>query len=126
MQEMNLEAIRTYLLKKKGTTEDQPFGPDALVFKVMGKMYALLAWEQTPLRITLKCNPDDALSLRDQYKAVQPGYYMNKRHWNTITLDGSIPDAEILEMIDDSYALVVRGLKKSLRQKLETQQEEEQ
>ena len=126
MQEMNLEPIRTYLLKKKGTTEDHPFGPDALVFKVMGKMYALLAWEQTPLRITLKCNPDDALSLRDQYKAVQPGYYMNKRHWNTITLDGSIPDAEILEMIDDSYALVVRGLKKSLRQKLETQQEEEQ
>ena len=125
MQEMNLEPIRTYLLKKKGTTEEQPFGPDALVFKVMGKMYALLAWEQTPLRITLKCNPDDALALRDQYKAVQPGYYMNKRHWNTVTLDGSIPDAEILEMIDDSYALVVKGLKKSLRQEIETQQEEE-
>jgi len=125
MQEMKLEPIRAYLLKNKGTTEDQPFGPDALVFKVMGKMYALVAWEETPLRITLKCNPDDALALRDQYKAVQPGYYMNKRHWNTVTLDGSIPDAEIQEMVDDSYALVVKGLKKSLRQELETQQENE-
>lgn len=126
MNAANLETLRTVLLDKRGSTEDQPFGPDSLVFKVMGKMYALIAWEETPLRITLKCDPDDALSLRDQYEAVQPGYYMNKRHWNTISLDGSIPEAEILEMIDDSYALVVKGLKKTLRQELETYQDEKQ
>jgi predicted DNA-binding protein (MmcQ/YjbR family) len=116
---MELEFVRSYLLKKKGATEDLPFGPEALVFKVMGKMFALLAWQQTPLRISLKCDPDHALALRDIYEAVQPGYYMNKKHWNTITLNGSIPDDEILKMIDDSYRLVVKGLKKADREKLE-------
>ena len=116
---MELEPLRAYLIEKKGAAEERPFGPEALVFKVMGKMFALVAWEEIPLRITLKCNPDDALALRDQYEAVQPGYYTNKRHWNTITLDGSIPNEKILEMIDDSYALVVKGLKKSVRQELE-------
>ncbi|MDY7041739.1 MAG: MmcQ/YjbR family DNA-binding protein [Chloroflexota bacterium] len=116
---MELDVIRTYLLDKKGAIEERPFGPEALVFKVMGKMFALVAWEEVPLRITLKCDPDDALALRDQYEAVQPGYYMSKKHWNTITLDGSVPDDEMLRMIDDSYALVVKGLKKSVRQKLE-------
>ncbi len=117
---MKLEALRSYLIEKKGATEEQPFGPDALVYKVMGKMFALIAWEETPLRITLKCGPEHAVVLRRTYEAVQPGYYMSKRHWNTITLDGSIPDDEILEMIDDSYALVVKGLKKALREKLES------
>lgn len=116
---MELETLRACLLEKKGATEERPFGPEALVFKVMGKMFALVAWEEIPLRITLKCDPDDALALRDQYKAVQPGYYTNKKHWNTITLDGSIPNEEILRMIDDSYALVVKGLKKAVRQELE-------
>lgn len=116
---VNLETIRTYLLTKKGVTEETPFGPDALVFKVMAKMFALLAWQETPLRITLKCDPDLALTLRSQYQAVQPGYYMNKNHWNTISLDGTIPDELILGMIDDSYELVVKGLKKADRQKLE-------
>ena len=116
---MELETLRTYLIEKKDATEERPFGPEALVFKVMGKMFALIAREEIPLRITLKCDPDDALALRDQYEAVQPGYYMNKRHWNTITLDGSIPNEEILRMIDDSYALVVKGLKKTVRQELE-------
>ena len=117
---MKLEPLRTYLLEKKGAAEESPFGPDALVFKVMGKMFGLVAWEEVPLRITLKCDPDDALALREQYEAVQPGYHMSKRHWNTITLDGSIPDDEILGMIDVSYELVVKGLKKSVRQELET------
>jgi predicted DNA-binding protein (MmcQ/YjbR family) len=116
---MELEFVRSYLLKKKRTTEELPFGPEALVFKVMGKMFALLAWQQNPLRISLKCDPDHALALRDIYEAVQPGYYMNKKHWNTITLNGSIPDDEILKMIDDSYRLVVKGLKKADREKLE-------
>ncbi|MCG8348465.1 MAG: MmcQ/YjbR family DNA-binding protein [Chloroflexales bacterium] len=116
---MEFAALRTYLAQKKGSTEEMPFGPDALVFKVMGKMYALVAFQATPLRITLKCEPEHALFLRDQYPAVQPGYYMNKQHWNTITLDGSIPPAEILSMIDASYTLVVKGLKKAERQQLE-------
>ena len=123
---MKLETLHTYLLKKKGAAEEHPFGPEALVFKVMGKMFALVAWEDIPLRITLKGNPDDALALRDQYEAVQPGYYMNKKHWNTITLDGSIPNDEILEMIDVSYDLVVRGLKKAVRQELEAFHKEEE
>jgi len=118
MSNLPLDSLRAYLSSKKGVTEETPFGPDALVFKVMGKMFALLAWQADPLRITLKCDPDDALALRQQYPAVQSGYYMNKRRWNTVTLDGSIPEAELLEMIDDSYALVVRGLKKALREQL--------
>lgn len=116
---MKLELLRKYLQSNKGTVEDTPYGPEALVFKVKGKMFALVAWEETPLRVTLKCDPDDALALRAQYQAVQPGYYMNKKHWNTITLDGSISDEQILEMIDGSYELVVEGLKKANRQELE-------
>jgi len=116
---VKLEHLRKYLLTKKGTVEDTPFGPEALVFNVMGKMFALVTWEETPLHVTLKCDPDDALALRAQYQAVQPGYYMNKKHWNTITLDGSILDEQILEMIDGSYKLVVKGLKKADRQEFE-------
>ena len=115
---MNLEFLRKFLLKKKGTTEETPFGPEALVYKVMGKMYALIAWEENPLHITLKCDPDFALALRAKYPAVTAGYHMNKRHWNTIMLDGSVPEDEILEMIDDSYDLVVKKLKKADRERL--------
>ena len=116
---MKFEALRKYLLKKRGAIEDTPFGPESLVFKVMGKMFALVAWDKKPLRVTLKCDPDLAQILRAQYQAVQPGYYMNKKHWNTITLDESISDQQILEMIDDSYELVVKGLKKADRKELE-------
>lgn len=116
---MELEELRAYLMSKKGATEERPFGPDSLVFKVAGKMFALVAWAETPLRITLKCDPDDALAFRELYRAVQPGYYMNKRHWNTIVLDGSVPRDVFLEMVDASYALVVGGLTKSARRELE-------
>ncbi|MCK5793228.1 MAG: MmcQ/YjbR family DNA-binding protein [Anaerolineales bacterium] len=115
---MKFEQLRKIILNKKCTVEDTPFGPEALVYKVMAKMFALVAWDETPLRITLKCDPDIALILRTQYKSVQSGYYMNKKHWNTITLDGSISDEQILEMIDNSYELVVKGLKKADRQEL--------
>jgi predicted DNA-binding protein (MmcQ/YjbR family) len=115
---MELEKLRQTLLEKKATTEETPFGPQALVYKVLGKMFALVAWEEDPLSISLKCDPDFALALRAQYPAVIPGYHMNKKHWNTITLDGSIPEEQILEMIDDSYQLVVKGLKKEDRDKL--------
>lgn len=103
-----LAPLKGYLLAFPGTTEETPFGPEALVYKVRGKMYALVAWEADPLTISLKCDPDQALFLRDMYPAVQPGYHLNKRHWNTVTLDGSIGDAEIASMIADSYDLVVR------------------
>lgn len=116
---MNLDTLSTYLLHKKGTTEERPFGPEALVYKVMGKMFALVAWEERPLRVTLKCDPEHALALRDMYAAVQPGYHMNKQHWNTVTLDGSVPQDEVLAMIDHSYELVVKGLKKADRLQLE-------
>lgn len=116
---MEFDTLRAYLLQKKGATEEQPFGPQVLVFKVMGKMFAFVAWEETPLALTLKCDPVDAIVLRKQYQAVQPGYHMNKKHWNTVTLDGTVPDDEILEMIDDSYRLVVRKLKKALREELQ-------
>ena len=116
---MELETLRSYLLKKQGAFEEFPFGPEIMVYKVMGKRFALVFWGESSLRINLKCDPDLALHLREVYKAIQPGYHMNKTHWNTITLDNSIPDEEILTMIDDSYDLVVRGLKKSDKEKLE-------
>jgi predicted DNA-binding protein (MmcQ/YjbR family) len=115
---MQLDLLRAYLLNKKGATEERPFGPETLVFKVMGKMFALVAWEARPLRVNLKCDPELALALRNQYQAVQPGYHMNKNHWNTVTLDGAIPDDEIQGMIDHSYALVVKALKKVDQEKL--------
>jgi predicted DNA-binding protein (MmcQ/YjbR family) len=113
-----LEPLRAYLLAKPGAAEERPFGPDALVFKVMGKMFALVAWQAQPLTISLKCDPHLAEMLRTTYGAVRPGYHLNKRHWNTVTLDRSIPAEEIREMIDNSYALVVKGLKKADREKL--------
>ncbi|MCP4111187.1 MAG: MmcQ/YjbR family DNA-binding protein [Desulfobacteraceae bacterium] len=115
----DLETLRECLFKKNGATEEYPFGPEAMVFKVMGKMFALVARAETPLRITLKCDPDLAIGLREVFKAVQPGYHMNKKHWNTVTLDGTVPDDEILRMINDSYDLVVKRLKKADREKLQ-------
>ena len=115
---MDLKELATYLLAKKGTAEETPFGPEALVYKVMGKMFALVAWEDDPLTITLKCEPGQALLLRDVYPAVRSGYHMNKTHWNTITLDGTIPAAELTGMIDDSYELVAKSLTRAQREAL--------
>ena len=115
---MRLDTLRRKILEKAGSTEETPFGPDALVFKVAGKMFALIAWQEKPLRITLKCDPDEAVTLRNSYDAVQPGYYMNKEHWNTITLDGSLAAREIHGMIDSSYELVLARLKRTDREKI--------
>jgi predicted DNA-binding protein (MmcQ/YjbR family) len=115
----NIKSLRTYLLKIKGVVEDTPFGPETLVFKVMGKMFILVGWDEIPLKVTLKCDPDLALALGAKYHAVGPGYYMNKKHWITVVLDGSIADEEILAMIEASYELVVRGLRKSDQKSLE-------
>jgi predicted DNA-binding protein (MmcQ/YjbR family) len=103
---MDAVAFREYCLAKRDVAEGTPFGPDVLVFKVAGKMFALLALDETPATANLKCDPDRALELRDRYEDVRPGYHMNKRHWNTITLRGSIPDSELRELIDHSYELV--------------------
>jgi len=115
---MKLETLRAFLYQKPGTTEGFPFGPDVAVFKVMGKMYALFGWSDTPLRLNLKCDPDLAEVLRATYPCVQPGYHMSKRHWNTVILDGSLEEAEVFKMINHSYDLVAKSLKKADRLKL--------
>ena len=112
---MNLESLRAYLNAKPGAVEDFPFDLVTLVVKVGGKMFALVGTDEAPLRLNLKCDPLKAEMLREYYPAVLPGYHMNKRHWNTVVLDGSIPVADVLAMIDESYELVVRGLPKGKR-----------
>ena len=118
-KQMNIEDISEYCLSKKGTSEDFPFDEETLVFKVIGKMFALIPLERIPFQINLKCDPELAVELRERYEAVQPGYHMNKNHWNTILIDGSLRKDLILEWIDLSYDLVVKGLKKSERGKLQ-------
>ena len=114
---MNIEEFRQYCLSKKGVTEEFPFGPDTLVFKVMGKMFALTNLDGD-FSINLKCDPDLAIDLREQYPAVLPGYHMNKKHWNTIAIDGSLSNKLINEWTDHSYNLVVDQLPKILKNKL--------
>src|ERR1051326_3367566 len=103
---MDLADFREYCLTKAGASEDTPFGPDVLVFKVGGKMFALAALDEVPVRVNLKCDPELALDLRDRYQQVRPGYHMNKKHWNTVEIENGIPDPEIRKMIDHSYDLV--------------------
>ena len=101
--QMNLKLLNQYLLSKKASTSGYPFDETTLVFKVMNKMFALFAEDATPLRINLKCDPEEAQILRGMHKSIIPGYHMNKEHWNTIILDGSLPDELIYKLIDDSY-----------------------
>ncbi|PIE43456.1 MAG: hypothetical protein CSA50_04910 [Gammaproteobacteria bacterium] len=116
---MNEADLKQYLLGKPEAIEDYPFGPDVSVFKICGKMFALIGFENEVMQINLKCDPDEAAQLRDVFDAVIPGYHMNKTHWNTVIIDGSLPDGEIQRMIDNSYSLVVKGLKKAERTRLE-------
>ena len=104
---MDLPDAIDHILSKPGAEESTPFGPDVLVFKVGGKIFALTDPGEYPARLNLKCDPDRAISLRDEYESVLPGYHMNKKHWNTILLDGSLPSPMVRELIDHSYALVV-------------------
>lgn len=112
---MHAEAIRDYCLLKKGTTESFPFGETTLVFKVMEKLYALVSLDNDPLRVNLKCDPEYAIQLREENDAIIPGYHMNKKHWNSLMIDGRISDRLIKELIDHSYELVVKKLKKADR-----------
>ena len=109
---MNLEELRAYCLSKPGTEETLPFGPDTLVFKVHGKVYLLVGLDEEDLRFNVKCDPDKAEELRAEYACVLPGYHMNKKHWNTIVVDGSVPRNLIRSWIDHSYELVSGAVKK--------------
>lgn len=112
---MDIESFRSYCLSKKMVSESLPFGDDTLVFKVLDRVFALAditLFES----INLKCDPEQAIMLREQYPAVQPGYHMNKRHWNTVLMDGSVPDRILQQWIDDSYRLVVDKMPKKIKQ----------
>lgn len=117
---MHIEALREYCLTKKGVEECLPFGPETLVFKVMGKVFLLAGLDSQPLQFNVKCEPNKALELRENYTCVIPGYHMNKQHWNSIICDGSASDKLITSWIDDSYHLIVSSLTKKLKQELDT------
>ncbi|NOU96132.1 MmcQ/YjbR family DNA-binding protein [Paenibacillus sp. LMG 31456] len=110
---MDIKTLTSYALSKKGSIEEYPFGVDVLVIKVASKMFALISERNNFMNISLKCDPFIAESLRQQYSSITPGYHLNKSHWNTVILDGSVSEAEIFKMIDHSYELVFKGLKKS-------------
>ena len=115
---MDLARLRTQCLSLPGATADHPFGPGALVMKVGGKIFAIIAEDAEPPTISLKCEPELAPLLREAYEAVRPGYHLNKRHWNTVTVDGSVPDDALLGWIEDSHDLVVAGLPRGAREAL--------
>ena len=114
---MNIEIFRDYCLAKPGVTEGFPFDETTLVFKVMEKMFTLANLDGD-LSLNLKCDPEKAVSLREEYPAIKPGYHMNKKHWNTINIDGSVPDSLIFQLTDHSYELVVNGLTKIKKEQL--------
>jgi len=116
---MNKKKIRSYCLTLPQAKEDYPFGPDVQVFKIKDKLFALMTMREGIERVNLKCDPEEAIILREIFEDVIPGYHMNKAHWNTVILSGSIPDGEIKRMIDRSYCLVVKKLKKLDRESLE-------
>jgi predicted DNA-binding protein (MmcQ/YjbR family) len=115
---MTPEQVAAAALEMAEVTEEQPFGPDVDVYKVCGKVFVISAPRAEPPRVTLKCEPSLAVHLREQYPAVTPGYHTNKRLWNTVLLDGSIPSDEIADMIDHSYLQVIAGLPKATRERL--------
>lgn len=115
---MNIEEFREFCLKLKGVTEELPFDEDTLVFKVMGKMFALTGIESFA-SINVKCDPDTAIELREQYEAVKPGYHMNKKHWNTIMNNSDMSDKEMLHWVQCSYDLIVEKLPKKVKAELD-------
>ncbi|WP_025761677.1 MmcQ/YjbR family DNA-binding protein [Dyadobacter tibetensis] len=115
---MNIEVLRSYCLSLPEVTEELPFGPDTLVFKVKGKIFLLTSLDSPDLSFNVKCDPEKAIRLREEYADVHPGYHMNKKHWNTISITGSIPSETIMLWIKESYQLVVKGLPKSIQNEL--------
>jgi predicted DNA-binding protein (MmcQ/YjbR family) len=115
---MNIEELREYCVSKKGVEECFPFDETTLVFKVGGKMFLLADIESKPLSFNVKCDPERAISLREEYDCVQPGFHMNKTHWNTVECDGSVNHKTIREWIDHSYTLIVQSLPKARQKEL--------
>jgi len=115
---MNIEALREYCLSKKAVTEDFPFGETTLVFRVKNKIFLLVALDADPLQFNAKSDPEKAIELREEYSAIKPGYHMNKTHWNTVVIDGSVSAKLLKEIIDDSYDLIVKSLPKKSREEL--------
>ncbi len=107
---MDLASVCAFCQGLPGVVENTPFGPDILVFKAAGKLFALTNPQEHPLRVNLKCDPGRAVELREAYPAIVPGYHMNKKHWNTVVLDGSIPSPLVRDLVQHSYDLVVAGL----------------
>lgn len=116
---MDIEQFREYCLCKKGVTEEFPFDEVTLVMKVMGKMFALTGLDSERFTVNLKCDPDYALELREQYEEIIPGWHMNKSHWNTVDFEGNLEQTLLRQLIDQSYDLVVKGLKKSAKAELD-------
>ena len=117
---MNIEEYRDYCLSKKGVTESFPFDEDTLVFKVMRKIFSICALERIPAQVNLKCDPERAVSLREEYDGlIYPGFHMNKIHWNTVEIENNIPIGILLNLIDYSYDLVVMGLTRKLKDELD-------
>jgi predicted DNA-binding protein (MmcQ/YjbR family) len=115
---MDSTELHAWCLGRPGAVEERPFGPETSVFKVAGKMFALGALERAPLQVSVKCEPDRAADLRATYPAIRPGYHLNKRHWNTLSLDG-LPDQLVRDLVEDSYDLIVSALPKRVRDGLE-------
>ncbi len=115
---MHLEDIRTYCLRKKGVTEEFPFDEETLVFKVMGKMFLLTNINDPEISVNVKCDPERAIELREQFESVQPGYHMNKKYWNTVNFAGEFSEKDFYKMIDHSYDEVVKGMPKKLQEEL--------
>ena len=115
---MSPDELRAWCLQHAGAIEDFPFGPETSVFKVAGKIFALSALQRAPLRVSVKCEPELAVALRASYAAVRPGYHLNKRHWNTVTLGDDVPDRLVRDMVEDSYDLVVSALPRRTRDAL--------
>ena len=115
---VNASELRRWCLQQTGAIEEFPFGPETSVFKVAGKIFSLSALDRVPLEVSVKCEPELAVALRDSYPAIRAGYHLNKRHWNTIRLDGSLPDELVRDLIEDSYDLVVSALPKRVREQL--------
>jgi predicted DNA-binding protein (MmcQ/YjbR family) len=110
---MNIETLQEYCLSKPDVEETLPFGPDTLVYKVAGKIFLLTGLDSEEFRFNVKCNPEKAIELREEFSCVLPGYHMNKKHWNTIIVDGFVADKQLKEWIDDSYDLVKPKLRKT-------------
>jgi len=116
---MHIEELRTYCLSKSGVEEDMPFGPDTLVFKVGGKIFLLTGLDRQPLSFNVKCDPERAIDLRERHPhSVLPGYHMNKKHWNTIVVNGELNYQQLCDLIDHSYILVFNSLPNKLKDNL--------